>query len=119
MVLNLLINAADAVGSEGSIRMATRRVDDDVRLLVSDNGAGIDPDSLERIFDPFYTTKGVGKGTGLGLSISYEIINRHGGLITVESEVGRGTTFCVQLPIAPNRTVAIGSPSAASMHPID
>jgi signal transduction histidine kinase len=117
VVLNLLINAADAVGSEGSIRMATHRVDDDVRLLVSDNGAGIDPDSLERIFDPFYTTKGVGKGTGLGLSISYEIINRHGGLITVESEVGRGTTFCVQLPLAPNETTAIGSPSAAGMHP--
>ncbi len=114
VVLNLLLNAADAIGHDGSIRVKTTREDDSVWLMVSDNGAGIDPESLDRIFDPFYTTKGVGEGTGLGLSISYEIIHRHGGQITVESELGKGTTFRVRLPISADRTVdsAVDSASA-------
>jgi signal transduction histidine kinase len=99
VALNLLINAADAISELGRIRVSTRREGDWVRFLVSDDGDGIDPDSLDRIFDPFYTTKGVGEGTGLGLSISYEIINRHGGEIVVDSALGKGTTFAVRLPI--------------------
>jgi signal transduction histidine kinase len=65
---------------------------------VEDDGAGIEPDHLERIFDPFFTTKDVGKGTGLGLSVTYVIVTRHGGTITVKSEPGRGTCFRVELP---------------------
>ena len=68
-------------------------------MRVSDTGGGIPPEALPRIFEPFFTTKEVGKGTGLGLSISYDIIRKHGGEIKVESEVGRGTTFIVRLPV--------------------
>ncbi|HQZ07870.1 MAG TPA: ATP-binding protein, partial [Burkholderiaceae bacterium] len=64
-----------------------------------DNGCGIEKASMARIFDPFYTTKPVGKGTGLGLSISYGIVHKHHGRIQVHSEVGKGTTFRVELPI--------------------
>ncbi len=100
VVLNLLINAADAVDEDGTIRIVTRREGEWVRLSVSDNGGGIDEESLECVFDPFYTTKGVGEGTGLGLSISYEIIARHAGQIDVDSTLGKGTTFHVRLPIS-------------------
>jgi len=102
VALNLLINAADAVGTDGSIQIRTKGCGNKVLLQVADDGEGIDPDSLERIFDPFYTTKGVGEGTGLGLSISYEIVHRHGGEIEVESTLGKGTTFSVELPIDPD-----------------
>ena len=67
-------------------------------FYVSDNGPGIPPEVLTNIFHPFYTTKRVGVGTGLGLYISYEIIKKHGGEIVVETEVGKGTTFRVELP---------------------
>jgi len=98
VVLNLLINAADAVGECGTIRVRTRREGDRVRLSVRDDGEGIPEESLDRIFDPFFTTKDVGEGSGLGLSISYEIVARHGGEIVVESKLGKGTTFSVILP---------------------
>ena len=100
VVLNLLINAADAVGPSGIIRVSTRKEGEFLRLAVSDDGSGIDRSDLERIFDPFYTTKSVGEGTGLGLSISYEIVKRHGGEISVDSTPGIGTIFRVRLPIA-------------------
>jgi len=69
-------------------------------IAVADTGVGISPENLERIFDPFYTTKPVGQGTGLGLSVSYGIIGRHGGDIQVASQVGAGTTFTIRLPAA-------------------
>jgi signal transduction histidine kinase len=72
-----------------------------VLVSISDTGKGIAPEDLERIFEPFYTTKPVGKGTGLGLSLAWGIVERHHGRIEVESEVGRGTTFTVTLPINP------------------
>ncbi len=100
VILNLVMNALDAVGETGVIRVETRCEDEWVVLSVRDDGMGIDPDCLQRIFDPFFTTKAVGKGTGLGLSISYEIVHRHGGEITVESTLGQGTTFEVRLPVA-------------------
>jgi signal transduction histidine kinase len=101
VILNLLINAADATGEGGNIRLSTRREGEQLRLSVNDDGDGIPVDAIGRIFDPFFTTKDVGEGTGLGLSISYEIVTRHDGDITVESKPGKGTTFTVKLPIDP------------------
>ena len=66
---------------------------------MKDTGTGIKAEGLEKIFDPFYTTKGVGRGTGLGLSLTYGIVKEHGGYIEVESEVGKGSTFSVYLPM--------------------
>jgi two-component system NtrC family sensor kinase len=99
VILNLLMNACDALGERGTIRIRTRRRGEGVRLEFSDDGPGIPPESLSRIFDPFYTTKPVGAGTGLGLSLSHSIIERHGGRLAVDSEVGVGTTFAIDLPI--------------------
>lgn len=99
--LNLIINAADAVGERGTIRLSTTAAGGRARIDVEDDGCGIASDALERVFDPFFTTKSVGQGTGLGLAISYEIVQRHGGEIAVRSEVGRGTVFSVFLPLSP------------------
>lgn len=97
--MNLLANAAQAVGSSGRVRITTELRSAKVIVRVSDTGRGIAPEHLKKIFDPFFTTKPVGEGTGLGLSISYSIVKRHGGLITVASEPHRGTTFTVLLPV--------------------
>ena len=98
--LNLLVNAAHAMeGTQGSITIRTWSENKAVFVSVADTGSGIPDDIRQRIFEPFLTTKEVGKGTGLGLSISYDIVSKHGGVITVESEVGRGTTFTVKLPV--------------------
>lgn len=97
--MNLLLNAAQATPEKGVITIQTEAADDHVTVRISDTGAGIDPEVLPRIFEPFYTTKPVGKGTGLGLSISYGIIKRHKGEIYAESEPGEGTTFTINLPI--------------------
>lgn len=98
--LNLLINAAHAMeGRQGSITVRTWREDSQVCFSVSDTGCGIPDNILPRIFEPFFTTKEIGKGTGLGLSISYDIIKRHGGVFKVISEVDKGTTCIVSLPV--------------------
>jgi PAS domain S-box-containing protein len=104
--MNLLVNAYQAIeeklggaGDTGRIELRTQLRDDRIVVEVSDTGAGIAPGNLDRIFDPFFTTKGVGAGTGLGLSTSYSIVQRHGGVIRVESTPGRGTTFRVLLPV--------------------
>lgn len=98
--LNLLVNAAHALGeTSGEITVHTEQDGDSVLVKISDTGCGMTEEVQRRIFEPFFTTKEVGKGTGLGLSISYDIIKKHGGTITVESEVGKGTTFTVKLPI--------------------
>jgi two-component system NtrC family sensor kinase len=101
--MNLLVNAAHAIEEHGTIRLKTFSEGGDIVVCISDTGKGIAPENLTRIFEPFFTTKVVGKGTGLGLSISYDIIKNHGGILTVESEVGTGTTFTVRLPL--NHTV--------------
>ena len=71
-----------------------------LKVVVSDTGIGIPKENINSIFDPFFTTKELGKGTGLGLSVSYGIIQKHQGTITVESEVGKGTSFTIKLPCA-------------------
>ncbi len=97
--LNLLINAKQAIRDKGEISITTSQKDGNVHIEFKDNGNGIPKDKLKKVFDPGYTTKGVGVGTGLGLSIVYQIIEDHKGTITVESEVGKGTTFTIAFPM--------------------
>ncbi|SKA70916.1 His Kinase A (phospho-acceptor) domain-containing protein [Paucidesulfovibrio gracilis DSM 16080] len=99
VVLNLLNNAAQAMGGDGRITIATRHLDGDgVEMRIRDTGPGIAREHLEKIFNPFFTTKEPGKGTGLGLSICLRIVNELGGTLAVESERGRGAEFIVRLP---------------------
>ena len=97
--MNLLVNAAQAVEGKGRITIRTFQSGDIVNIQISDSGKGIPQENLSRIFDPGFTTKGVGVGTGLGLSICFKIAQDHGGDISVESEVGRGSTFTLRLPV--------------------
>ena len=99
--LNLLTNAQQAIEARGVITVTTTRDRDEVRVAISDTGRGIPTDEVAKIFDPGYTTKGVGEGTGLGLSICHQIMEDHRGRIEVETEVGTGSTFTVVLPIEP------------------
>jgi len=101
VVMNLVVNAAHAMSDtqRGKITIRTGQAGDKVWFEVADTGSGIPPDVLPRIFDPFFTTKPVGRGTGLGLSLSYGIIQKHHGTIDVKTDVGRGTSFRVTLPI--------------------
>lgn len=100
VIMNLLVNAAHAIGKErGRITIRTGREGEMVWIEIEDTGCGIAKENLSRIFDPFYTTKAAGKGTGLGLSLSYGIIQKHGGHIAVQSEVGKGTVFRITLPV--------------------
>jgi signal transduction histidine kinase len=96
--MNLLVNAAHAIDNRGRITVRTSYENEMVTVSVSDTGSGIAAENLGRIFEPFFTTKPVGKGTGLGLSLSYSIVQKHGGRIEVDSEIGKGTTFRVILP---------------------
>lgn len=98
--LNLLVNGAHAIATQGIIRIRTWQEGDMVCVAISDTGSGIPEEIRTRIFEPFFTTKAVGKGTGLGLSISYDIVKKHGGTIDLQSALGEGTTFTVRLPIA-------------------
>jgi signal transduction histidine kinase len=98
--VNLLNNAAEAMAEGGTITLATRPVNNQwVEIKVSDTGCGIPEENLGKLFTPFFTTKALGKGTGLGLSIVYGIIKMHRGQITVQSQVGQGTTFTLTLPV--------------------
>jgi two-component system, NtrC family, sensor kinase len=97
--INIILNALDAMPGGGQLGIALAAEAGSVVVRISDTGTGIKPEHRSRIFDPFFTTKGVGKGTGLGLSISYAIVKEHDGRIDVQSEVGRGSTFTITLPI--------------------
>lgn len=97
---NLIHNALQAMGHKGTLTLGLERDADMVRVSVADTGSGIEPALRERIFDAFFTTKAAGEGTGLGLDIVRKIVHKHGGRIELESEVGRGSTFTVVLPIA-------------------
>jgi signal transduction histidine kinase len=104
--MNLLVNAYQAIeetmgeggAQSGVIEISTRRRDGGIEVAIQDTGSGIAEADLPRIFDPFYTTKGVGAGTGLGLSTSYGIVKQHGGKMAATSEPGRGARFEVWLP---------------------
>ncbi len=112
--INLLNNSADAIEGPGSITVTTHRLDaSSVEALVSDTGSGIPPESLAKLFTPFFTTKPAGKGTGLGLAIVYGIVKMHRGQIRVESKVGHGTTVIITLPVrlpdAPASAASLGT----------
>ncbi|MGE0404202.1 MAG: ATP-binding protein, partial [Kofleriaceae bacterium] len=98
VMMNLAVNARDAMPLGGSLTMTTRNDGDEVLLEVTDTGCGMPPSVVDRIFEPFFTTKGLGKGTGLGLSVVHGIVEQAGGRIAVRSEVGAGTTFSIHFP---------------------
>jgi signal transduction histidine kinase len=115
VVLNLINNAFYAVtekkkqqsnGYEPIVSVSTKKVDDKVVISVKDNGNGIPPKILDKIFQPFFTTKPTGQGTGLGLSMSYELIKAHGGELKVDTKEGEGSEFIVVLPVT-TLTIAI------------
>lgn len=99
VLLNIINNAIDAIGRDGEISIITYLVAGDIRIVIQDNGPGIDEEILPHIFEPFYTTKETGKGTGLGLSITYGLIKKLGGDITVRSKLDVGTAFTLTLPL--------------------
>ena len=107
VILNLVVNAAHAIADvvagtdgRGLIRVKTTRDDDAVVIAISDTGGGIPAAVQPRVFDPFFTTKPVGRGTGQGLSIARNVVvDKHGGTLTFETEIGRGSTFFVRLPL--------------------
>ncbi len=102
LFMNLIINAAEAMDGRGQLRLATRFDPESrsVEIRFEDTGHGIPEEYMDKIFDPFFTTKEIGHGTGLGLAISYGIVKEHRGTISAESQVGKGTTFTVRLPVA-------------------
>ena len=108
VVLNLITNAFYSVtekerragnGYEPHVSVSTKKMDDRIEIIVKDNGNGIPEKVLDKIFQPFFTTKPTGQGTGLGLSISYDIIKSHGGELKVETKEGEGVEFIISLPI--------------------
>ena len=107
VLTNLILNAVQATEEGGSIILQTRVALESCEIDVGDTGSGIEPEVRPHIFDPFFTTKGTGEGTGLGLSVSLGIVERHGGHLTVESEVGKGTVFTVSLPLSANRVTLV------------
>jgi signal transduction histidine kinase len=120
VVLNLIVNAAQAIEGaarpgdpRGRITVRTRRVADSAEVAVSDTGGGIPPDIRDRVFDPFFTTKEIGKGTGQGLAIARSVITRHDGEISFDTELGRGTTFVLRIPLRRARTASQPSPPSA------
>ena len=114
VILNLLINAAQAIAealedgsqAKGTIVVSTMRDQDWAEISISDTGAGIPEAVRSRVFEPFFTTKPVGKGTGQGLALAHTaIVRRHGGKIWFDSELGKGTTFYIRMPLAqPTKT---------------
>ena len=105
--MNLLVNASQAIPDKGTITIRTAKKGDSVTISISDTGVGIPAENIPRIFDPGFTTKGVGVGTGLGLSICYKIIEEHEGKIDVESG-DQGTTFTITLPLGRGKKVKSG-----------
>jgi PAS domain S-box-containing protein len=114
--VNLIVNAVDAMPQGGSLKICCHKKGARVQLRLADTGTGMKEDVRERVFEPFYTTKGV-HGTGLGLAVSYGIVERHQGMITVESKLGKGTTFYIDLPAAENVAAPVAEiQSTATTH---
>lgn len=117
VMLNLVVNAAHAIDDKnggssadrGEIRIVTRLCRDAAEILITDTGSGIPEEIRERIFDPFFTTKAVGRGTGQGLAMAYStVVEKHGGCLELESELGLGTTFIIRLPMTATETLGRG-----------
>lgn len=112
LLVNLIVNAAHAIADraqdrqKGRITVRTRLSDGNLEIQVADTGSGIPLEIRDRIFDPFFTTKAIGKGTGQGLALAHAIVDRHGGAISFESEIGQGTTFYMRLPMGPGARAA-------------
>ena len=102
--LNLVVNASQAIGDDGRIRIQTLREGDSAVIRIEDDGPGVPDEVIDRIFDPFFTTKGVGEGCGLGLAISYQIVSKHGGDLRVRQRPGGGACFEVRLPLDPRHS---------------
>jgi signal transduction histidine kinase len=121
--LNLLMNAGQAIKDRGVITITTSQVERGVNIIIADDGIGIDPEHLKRIYDPFFTTKPVGKGTGLGLALSYGIVQKHHGSIEVTSTVGKGSEFRIFLPFSQSDrglgVVAQGGSLASSLQGVN
>ena len=99
VILNIIVNASQSIEGHGDVFISTETDDGQLCLKIRDTGSGIPEDIIDSIFNPFFTTKSVSQGTGLGLSISYGIVASHSGVITVDSELGKGTEFTIWLPI--------------------
>jgi two-component system, NtrC family, sensor kinase len=99
VLVNLSFNACEAMPDGGTLMLGTSLVGDQIAIEVTDTGCGIKKEHLDKVLEPFFTTKPVGKGTGLGLSVSYGIIEQHGGTLKIDSQEGKGTTFTVMLPV--------------------
>lgn len=108
VLVNMIQNAVQAMPDGGSLRISLQHSAESAQIILQDTGCGIAPEHINRIFDPFFTTKPEGEGTGLGLSVSYGIIANHRGHIDVQSEVGKGSTFTISLPLA--QTITAGEP---------
>jgi signal transduction histidine kinase len=112
VLINLVMNSLHAMPDGGTLRLSLDRENGHVRLGVSDTGHGIPEETRSKVFDPFFTTKDFGKGTGLGLTVVKGIVEEHGGTITVESVVGKGTTFWIRLPVDRTGRAATSEPTA-------
>ena len=102
VLVNLMLNAADAITKQGTINVTLLSENSIIKILIEDDGCGMDDETQNNIFNPFFTTKPVGKGTGLGLHICLTIIKSHGGDISVSSEIDKGTCFTISLPVLRN-----------------
>jgi len=114
LVINLVENAVQATQPGGRVRIAAERQAGKVRLVVEDTGCGIPPENRERIFDLFFTTKDPGKGVGLGLALVKRTVTDLGGAIQLDSEVGRGTRFSIELPSVDSRSEPPSEPAPAA-----
>jgi signal transduction histidine kinase len=119
VLVNLLVNAAQAISDTGVVSVATRCDPDELTVEVRDTGVGMRPETISNLFKPFFTTKGVGAGTGLGLAVAHGIVRRHGGRIEVRSTPGEGSAFSVHLPRprTPSRPRGPSSAPLTETHP--